>query len=84
MSDEIGRELKAEELKPDTVVVVKTPGSGDILMTVWVRLVTTEHVLFMAAGTKPEMLVINRVRPDGTIVDDRGLQVHVFEYLGKV
>lgn len=77
---EVGRELNAKELTPKKIVVIQPPGRNQFL-TMWVDLVTPELVSFYAGVMK--WTVINFVRPDGTICDDQGRQVHVFEYLGE-
>jgi hypothetical protein len=79
---EIGRELRASDLRPNTVVVVRPPGHDDLSITLWVSAVTQDSVTFFAGDLN--WMVINLVRPDGTIVDDKERVVRVFEYLGKI
>lgn len=83
MSDEIGRELRASDLKPRTIVVVKPPDPQErnAHMTFWVRAVEPAYVVFYSAVL--HWAVINFRGPDDTVVDDQGRQVHVFEYLGE-
>lgn len=79
--NEIGRELQVSELKPAMVVVVKPP-EKDIFITVWVRALDAKTVEFYAG----EMLwhILNFIMPDGSLVDDKGRVVHVYEYLGEI
>lgn len=81
MNSEIGRELKASDLVPHKVVVVQPP-EQNIYATFWVEEVTADSVVFYASARN--WIVMNFVRPDGTIWDDKDRQVHVFEYLGTV
>lgn len=80
-ANEIGRELKASELKPRTVAVIAPPGK-DMMVTMWVRTVDTEIVTFYAGELS--WTVVNFVQPDGSIHDDLGRVVRVYEYLGEV
>ena len=80
-SEEIGRELKASELKPGTVVIVKPPGNKP-LITVWVRNIDPCVVEFYAGEMRWHIL--NFIMEDGSIKDDQGRIVRVFEYLGEV
>ena len=77
---EIGRELTIAELTSRRVVVIAAPGR-DITITMWVMAVDEKRVVFHSGVLN--WSVINFIK-DGKIVDDRGRQVRVFEYLGKV
>ena len=79
--NEIGRELKASELKVRTVVVVKPPGNKPYI-TVWVYEVSPKWVEFRAGEL--HWHILNFIMEDGTIVDNRGREVHVYEYLGEI
>lgn len=79
--NEIGRELKASELTPRTVVVIVTPGRG-VMMTMWVLSLSEKLVEFYSGELK--WTVLNFIEPDGSIRDDQGRVVHVYEYLGEV
>jgi hypothetical protein len=79
---EVGRELKAFDLRERTVVVVLPPNQR-IIFTVWVTFASTECVEFLAADLDPRWTVINFVQADGSLHDDQGRLVRVFEYLGK-
>lgn len=83
MSDEIGRELRASDLKPRTIVVVKPPDPQErnTHMTFWVRAVEPAYVVFYSAVL--HWAVIAFVTPDDTLADDQDRQVRVFEYLGE-
>jgi hypothetical protein len=83
MSDEIGRELLASDLTPKMIVVVKPPDmlNRGIYFTMWVRHVSLDHVTFYSGVSRT--YVVNFRGPDDTLIDDRGRQVHVFEYLGE-
>jgi hypothetical protein len=78
---EIGRELLAGDLVVKTVVVV---GREDRLhcITAWVRLVDSEFVAFHAGEANVTLLAARRA--DGTLMDDTGKRIHVWEYLGEV
>jgi hypothetical protein len=78
--DEIGRELKASELTPQKVYVVKPPNKP--YMTLWV-LSIDEHLVEFLAG-ELHWHILNFIQPDGSIHDDQGREVKVFEYLGEV
>jgi hypothetical protein len=77
---EIGRELTIAELKPRQVVVIGPPDK-DVAVTMWVEAIDQDTVIFYAGVMR--WTVINFIK-DGKIVDDRGRQVRVFEYLGKI
>lgn len=77
---EVGRELKVADLKPEAIVVIAPPGRDDLLITMWVAEVRDNLVVFRSGELNWH--VINLVLGDGTIVDDQGRPVRVFEYLG--
>jgi hypothetical protein len=79
--EEIGRELNVRELTADTVVFVLPP-SCSAYVSLWIKHVGETTIAFHSAVLK--MTIINLILPDGRIVDFRGRQVRVFEYLGKV
>jgi hypothetical protein len=79
---EIGRELKVEDLKPPQVIVIAPPGGGNLRVTMWVTEVTPDLV-FCESG-ELNWTAISFRKPDGTMVDDRGRTVRMFEYLGQV
>ncbi len=82
MSDEIGRELTVDELRPPQVVVIAPPGHGDLRITMWVRTVTDKHVVCFSGELN--WAVMSFRKPDGSMVDDQGRTVRIFEYRGEV
>lgn len=81
MEQEIGKELNARDLQPETVVVIRPPHAPGYL-TMWVRHVGKTYITFYSGELHWE--VMNFVRPDGSIFDDLGNQIHVYEYLGEI
>lgn len=88
LDPEVGRELKASELVPETVVVLAKPTSEwhQIIpyITVWVVAVRAESVTFWV-GHLCTALIAKRTGPEReqlTGITDRPIQV--FEYLGAV
>lgn len=81
MTDEIGRPLRADELRPRQVVVIAPPDRPGVFMTMWVEEVRDNLVVFFAG--EMNWHVVNLVRDNGEIVDDQGRTVRVFEYLGE-
>jgi hypothetical protein len=51
----------------------------------WVESVDSELVIFAAHGVPgvDTWHVVNRVRDDGQLIDDKGRVVRVYEYLGE-
>lgn len=76
---ECGRELKADELEPRTVVVIG-PEDRD-MMTVWVLNVYPRYVEFRAGDAGVDIRFFRQ--PDGTLRDDSGKQIHVYEWNKK-
>jgi len=79
--NEVGRELVASELREKTVVVLSRPDS-DVAVTAWVSCIDPEFVAFTMGVTRTTFL--GKRQLGGIIVDDTGVRVHVFEYLGEV
>jgi predicted nucleotidyltransferase len=79
-NSEIGRELTVTDLKVERVVVISPP-SINLMLTMWVEDIDETTVTFFSGVMN--WRVINFVK-DGTLVDDRGRLVRVFEYLGEV
>jgi hypothetical protein len=79
MTNEIGRELKANELKPATIVVLAKAGRPS--STMWVSRIGQDYVMFYAGQLR--LTLIAHLREDGTLADDSGIQLHVYEYLGE-
>jgi hypothetical protein len=80
-SHEVGRELLAHELTVKTVVVI---GRDDrpFLVTTWVRTIGEDFVEFFHGEVNTAFLVCRQ--GDGTLTDDTGRRIHVWEYLGVV
>jgi hypothetical protein len=78
---EVGRPLLAGDLVVGSVVVVGREDRRH-MVTVWVAEVSSAHVMFHA-GVIRTALIVER-REDGTLVDDTGRRLLVFEYLGEV
>lgn len=79
---EIGRPLKADELRAGMIVVVRPPGaSNNLAVTVWVEEVSEDWVAFFSGIM--QWHVVCRRHPDGTITDDKERLVQIFEYLGE-
>jgi hypothetical protein len=77
----MGRELLAGELVVKTVVVV---GREDrpYCFTAWVRELGEDFVAFYAGEAR--VVLITFRRKDGTLADDTGKRIRVWEYLGTV
>jgi hypothetical protein len=80
-TNEVGRELKASELNPGTVVIVAPSCHPGAMLTVWVKAVDSKLVVFYAGELN--LHIINFVQPDGSIQDDHGTVIRVYEYLGQ-
>lgn len=81
MTNEIGRELKANELKVKTVVVVSREDNPSAYTT-WVREIGQDCVVFWSGVANTYFIVY--LREDGELVDDTGKRIIVNEYLGEV
>jgi len=81
VTTDVGRELRPDELRPRSIVVVHPPGSPGVLLTMWVLAANGGYVTFYSGVTNTA--VVNRIRGDGKLVDDRDRVVRVFEYLGE-
>ena len=81
--DEMGRQLRADELREKTVVVVRRE-DRDLAATMWVEAVHDNAVVFLAGATWPRIHFMATRHEDGTLTDDTGKQVLVYEYLGEV
>lgn len=78
---EVGRPLRADELKQRQIVVIAPPGQPGVLLTMWVVEVRRNLVVFWSGELR--IHVINLVRDNGEIIDDQARVVRVFEYLGE-
>lgn len=77
---EIGRKLLAHELKTKTVVVLYRPSGPHV--TAWVRGMSSRLVHFYMGVSNVHLLLTPQ--NDGTLADDTGKEVEVYEYLGKI
>ena len=82
MNEEIGRELKAHELVAQTVIVLNAEHRPEIFLTAWVEAITPNAVSFFAGLTKIHFIA--GIQSDGTLKDDDGRAIKVFEYLGEI
>ena len=80
-SEEMGRELLAHELQVKTVVIL---GREDrpYLVSIWVSEIGDDFVAFYAGDARTVLLASRH--KDGTLTDDTGKRIRVWEYLGKV
>lgn len=82
-SEEMGRELKAHELREKTVVVVRREDRA-LAATLWVEAINEAAVVFFAGATWPRVHFMASRLPNGSLIDDTGKRVLVYEYLGEV
>ena len=80
-NEEIGRELKANELKVRTVVVLGRE-DRDVHYTTWVTEIGGDSVVFYSGVSKTYFIAY--LREDGQLVDDTGKRIIVNEYLGAI
>lgn len=78
---EMGRELLAGDLMVKTVVIVGREDRPHCF-TVWVWHVGEDFIAFKA-GEINHILIVLRL-DDGTMIDETGNRIHVWEYLGEV
>jgi hypothetical protein len=81
MVNEIGRELKANELKLKMIVIVVGEHKPNVLVSMWVAAVGPDSVTFFAGEIKTYFIA--SIREDGSLADDVGRVIHCFEYLGE-
>jgi hypothetical protein len=80
MENEQGRELMAYELTERMVVILHKEGRP--MATIWVRIVASDYVVFHAG--LPNVTLVLKRNPDGTMEDDTPARVKVYEYLGEI
>lgn len=80
---EIGRQLRADELREKTVVCLRRE-DRKLWMTLWVKSIDSDAVVFLAGAPEPRILFMVFRQADGTLVDDAGKLMLVHEYLGEV
>lgn len=82
-ASEMGRELRASELRERMIVFILPPQPAEappVAFTLWVGSVTDRMVVFFSGVER--ITVVNFKTPEDGLVDGRGRQVRVFEYLG--
>ena len=82
-ASETGRQLRVDELREETVVVIRREDRS-VGLTIWVSRIGEDFVTFYGGAAKPPITFLTIRKPDGTLVDDTGKQVLVHEYLGEV
>lgn len=80
MENEVGRELKANELNVKTIVCIRRE-DRPITLTAWVSELGQDFVTFYSGAIKTTFLTF--LREDGELVDDTGKRIIVNEYLGE-
>lgn len=81
IQNELGRELKANELTERTVVVLGREDRAT-MYTAWVIRLGADYVAFGYGAINTTFIAY--LREDGELVDDTGKRILVFEYLGEV
>lgn len=76
---EVGRMLKASEIIPGRIYVIRPPGTSSMFITMWAEQVRDGLISFYSGVASWH--VVNRIVGD-EILDDRNRLVHVYEYLG--
>ena len=80
----IGRELLDSDLKEATVVVLKKDSSREPSIAAMVCPRCGNMRDFYMADAKPPAHLLLMVQPDGTLCDETGTQIHVYEYKGQI
>jgi len=75
---EIGRELKASELREMAIVWV-TKENRNSIATMWVKTITPEMVVLYAGVTNMHLVLYRH----GDDLRDEQERMHVYQYLGK-
>lgn len=78
---EVGRELKADELQPGKIIVTCLDDKPNMFFTAWVAGVGPRDIVWLHAGRINVTLGLFK-QPDGTLKDDSGRTIRMFEYLG--
>ena len=79
---EVGRRLRVDELVPKTVVIIDREDSPLWAFTAWVVSVEENMVAFGMGEVRTTLLVLRH--PDGSLTDETGNHIRVWEYLGEV
>lgn len=83
---EMGRELRASELKAGMIVFIEPPIPEDqprLAFTMWVVAVLPDSDLVVFFSGVEKRHVGNFITPEDGLVDGKGREVRVFEYLGE-
>jgi hypothetical protein len=78
--NEIGRELQLNELHRASIVVLHKNGQP-FGVTMWVAIVGMDFVAFYSGALN--VTWIGHLREDGTLSDEKGERIRVFEYIGE-
>jgi hypothetical protein len=84
LKKEAGRELLDSDLKEAAVVVLKKDCSHNPPITAMVCPRCGNMRDFYLADAKPPTHLLLMVKPDGTLCDETGTQMHVYEYKGQI
>jgi hypothetical protein len=84
LKEEAGRELFDGDLKEATTVVLQKDCSHEPPITATVCPRCGHMRDFYFPDAKPPTHLLLMVRPDGTLCDDNGTQIHVYEYKGQI
>jgi hypothetical protein len=80
---EIGRELKTGDLMPEMVIWTNPEHRPDVFASLWVAEVSASMVWLYAGASNPPISLGLFRQPDGTVKDDGGRTIRLFEYLGS-
>ena len=80
-TSEIGRELKASELEPRTVIVMEKEGCPHYA-TVWVSAIRDDLIAFYMGGGMGGGSIHLIARRQGDSLFDDEARLHVYQYLG--
>lgn len=85
MNTEQGRQLRVDELKIDTIVILIGNHTPTIGLTVWIRRITDTYIHFFAGQFTPSInLLLFRTEDPMILGDDAGHRIKAFKYLGKL
>ena len=75
-----GRKLHSDELQENVVYLLEKLGRPSI--TMWCTVIDIKKVIFSSGIIKLKLILFRK--EDGTLMDYSGLEIGVYEYLGKV
>lgn len=78
---EVGRELKADELQPGKIIVTNPSDQPHMFFTARVMGIGPREIVWLHAGKIDVTLGLLK-QPNGTLKDDSGRTIRMFEYLG--